>query len=209
MARRLRELRDERVLSTRGLARRAGVAHDTIIQLEAGRRRAHPGTIRKLAAALDVEPSELAYLRAQGGEDSPKVPALLQPQVQAWLRERGAERHLQRDEKYAERIERLGVEQVVEEVGALSGERSDLKAALGKPSRLPEGVRDQRRELRRELSALFLARLIALKNRGEALIAAEVGALGDEEALRRIESFERDVALTLASGAGDEDPKHA
>lgn len=206
MARRLRELRDERMLSIRELARLAGVAYDTIIQLEAGRRRAHPGTIRKLAAALDVEPSELAYLRAQGGEDSPKVPALLQPQVRAWLRERGAERHLRSDEEYAKRIGRLGVEQVVEEVGALSSERSDLKAVLGKPSRLPEGVREQelRRELRRELGALFLERLIALKNRGEALIAAEVVALGDEETLRRIESFERDVALTLTSSAGDE-----
>ncbi len=75
MARRLKELRDARTLSTRELARQAGVAQDTITKLEGGRRGAHPGTIRKLAAALNVSASELGYLRDQGGENSPKVRA--------------------------------------------------------------------------------------------------------------------------------------
>jgi len=36
-----------------------GVAHDSISQLETGKREAQPKTIRKLAEALGVEPKEL------------------------------------------------------------------------------------------------------------------------------------------------------
>jgi len=38
------------------LAKKSGVAHDTIGQIERGERLARPETVRKLAAALDVEP---------------------------------------------------------------------------------------------------------------------------------------------------------
>ena len=56
---RLRQLRRERALSQRDLSRITGVAHDSISQLETGKREAQPKTIRKLAEALGVEPSEL------------------------------------------------------------------------------------------------------------------------------------------------------
>ena len=56
---RLRELRRQRVLSMRELEEQAGVSYNTIWRLEAGRQGAQPRTIRKLAAALGVEPSEL------------------------------------------------------------------------------------------------------------------------------------------------------
>jgi len=36
-----------------------GIAHDSISQLETGKREAQPKTIRKLAEALSVEPKEL------------------------------------------------------------------------------------------------------------------------------------------------------
>jgi len=36
-----------------------GIAHDSISQLETGKRDAQPRTIRKLAEALGVEPKEL------------------------------------------------------------------------------------------------------------------------------------------------------
>jgi transcriptional regulator with XRE-family HTH domain len=56
----LRRLRQERVLSVRELSKRAGVSTETIYSLEHGRREwAWPRTIRKLAAALEVEPKEL------------------------------------------------------------------------------------------------------------------------------------------------------
>lgn len=56
---RLKELRQERVLSLRELEERSGVSYNTIWRIEDGRQGAHPRTIRKLAEALGVKPSEL------------------------------------------------------------------------------------------------------------------------------------------------------
>jgi transcriptional regulator with XRE-family HTH domain len=56
---RLKELRRERVLSLRELEERSGVSYNTILRIEDGRQGAHPRTIRKLAEALGVQPSEL------------------------------------------------------------------------------------------------------------------------------------------------------
>ena len=55
----MRRTRREQALSQRDLSRMTGVAHDSISQLETGRRDAQPKTIRKLAKALGVEPKEL------------------------------------------------------------------------------------------------------------------------------------------------------
>jgi transcriptional regulator with XRE-family HTH domain len=56
---RLKELRRNRVLSLRELEERSGVSYNTIWRIEDGRQGAHPRTVRRLAAALNVEPSEL------------------------------------------------------------------------------------------------------------------------------------------------------
>jgi HTH-type transcriptional regulator, competence development regulator len=56
---RLKELRRERVLSLRELEERSGISYNTIWRLEDGRQGAHPRTVRKLAQALGVQPSEL------------------------------------------------------------------------------------------------------------------------------------------------------
>ena len=56
---RLKELRRERVLSLRELEDRSGVSYNTIWRIEDGRQGAHPRTVRKLAEALGVQPSEL------------------------------------------------------------------------------------------------------------------------------------------------------
>jgi transcriptional regulator with XRE-family HTH domain len=56
---RLKELRRERVFSLRELEEKSGVSHNTIWRIEDGRQGAHPRTVRKLAEALGVEPSEL------------------------------------------------------------------------------------------------------------------------------------------------------
>jgi transcriptional regulator with XRE-family HTH domain len=59
-AEKLRQLRGDRTLSLRELAKLSGVAHTTLWYIEDGRRtRTHPSTIRKLATALGVEPQEL------------------------------------------------------------------------------------------------------------------------------------------------------
>jgi HTH-type transcriptional regulator, competence development regulator len=56
---RLKELRREQVLSLRDLEERSGVSYNTIWRIEDGRQGAQPRTIRKLADALSVAPSEL------------------------------------------------------------------------------------------------------------------------------------------------------
>jgi transcriptional regulator with XRE-family HTH domain len=56
---RLRELRRTRVLSMRELEELSGVSYNTIWRLETGRTGAQPRTIRRIAAALGVEPAEL------------------------------------------------------------------------------------------------------------------------------------------------------
>jgi transcriptional regulator with XRE-family HTH domain len=64
---RLRQLRESRLLSQRELAARAGVSLRTIVAIEAGRRRPHPATLRKLAEALAVPADVLAAYLADGG----------------------------------------------------------------------------------------------------------------------------------------------
>lgn len=55
----LRELRQDRSLTQRELGKLANVSTNTIYQLETGRRGAYPVTVRKLASALGVPPSDL------------------------------------------------------------------------------------------------------------------------------------------------------
>jgi transcriptional regulator with XRE-family HTH domain len=55
----LKKLREERVFSQRELARTAGLTHTTVWRLENGFKEARPGTIRKIASVLGVEPKEL------------------------------------------------------------------------------------------------------------------------------------------------------
>ncbi len=62
----LRELRRRRVLTLHELEESSGVSYNTIWRLENGRTGAQPRTIRKLAAALGVEPEELVRV---GGDD--------------------------------------------------------------------------------------------------------------------------------------------
>jgi transcriptional regulator with XRE-family HTH domain len=56
----LRELREAHVLSQRDLAELAGVSPKTILDIEQNRIRPQPGTIRKIATALGMEPADLA-----------------------------------------------------------------------------------------------------------------------------------------------------
>ena len=55
----LQRLRKRRLWLIGDLADRSGVHRNTISKLENGRGGAYPDTIRKLAAALDVGPTEL------------------------------------------------------------------------------------------------------------------------------------------------------
>jgi len=57
-AKKVRALRRKRVLTLRELGEKAGVSKDTISRIER-EGTAYPNTIRKLAKALDVDPSAL------------------------------------------------------------------------------------------------------------------------------------------------------
>ena len=65
----VKALREERVLSQRDLARMSGLTQMTVWRIENGYRDARPGTIRKLAAALGVEPKELIKRANQGSNE--------------------------------------------------------------------------------------------------------------------------------------------
>ena len=56
---RLRDLRVRRALTQDELAAKADVGTNTVARLERNEREPHMSTLRKLAGALDVEPSEL------------------------------------------------------------------------------------------------------------------------------------------------------
>jgi DNA-binding XRE family transcriptional regulator len=65
----LRDIRADQVLSQQDLASRAGISKTTIVGIEAGRiTHPHPATVRKLAAALSMEPREvLRQIQPAGG----------------------------------------------------------------------------------------------------------------------------------------------
>ena len=64
---RLKELRRLKVLTLRELEEESSVSYNTIWRLENGHRQAQPSTIRKLAAALGVEASELVVSAEDSG----------------------------------------------------------------------------------------------------------------------------------------------
>jgi DNA-binding XRE family transcriptional regulator len=56
---RLREVRTRRLLTQEELAEKSGVSPSTVANIERDHREPHFRTIRKLAKALDVDPTEL------------------------------------------------------------------------------------------------------------------------------------------------------
>ncbi len=63
----LEQLRRERLLTIRALAAEAGVSTRTVVQVEHGKRTPQPGTIKRLSAALGVEPARVREFRAAMG----------------------------------------------------------------------------------------------------------------------------------------------
>ncbi len=55
----LKEIRTRRLLTQEELAARAGVSAATVVNVERNNQEPHFRTIRKLAKALDVDPTEL------------------------------------------------------------------------------------------------------------------------------------------------------
>jgi transcriptional regulator with XRE-family HTH domain len=59
IGKRIERLRDRRVLGRTELAREAGLSYEALYLIETGQRQPRRATIRKLAAALGVDPHEL------------------------------------------------------------------------------------------------------------------------------------------------------
>ena len=64
----LREWRAERLMSSKTLAAAAGVSNKTVIQIEHRRQLPTFRTIRRITAALGVEPGDVAEFAAAIGE---------------------------------------------------------------------------------------------------------------------------------------------
>ncbi len=64
MAKALREWRVEKLLGVKALAREAGVSNKTIVEIEHGRQVPAFRTIRRLSAALEVEPQDVTEFAA-------------------------------------------------------------------------------------------------------------------------------------------------
>ena len=56
---RLKALREMRVMERRELAEKSGISYSTICQIETDRRKARAHTVKRLADALGVPPEEL------------------------------------------------------------------------------------------------------------------------------------------------------
>jgi len=88
---RLKQLREEAVLTVHELAEASGVSDDTISKIETGQRIARPSTLRKLANALGVEVADFFREPALAGKaEAPEAgrPKVLRPRSLAELLER-------------------------------------------------------------------------------------------------------------------------
>jgi transcriptional regulator with XRE-family HTH domain len=78
IAKRIAWLREEQLLTRGELARKAGVSVSTITNAEEGEMSVRLSTLRKIAEALEVEPSELIHPRAEpalsGKAEAPPEP---------------------------------------------------------------------------------------------------------------------------------------
>jgi transcriptional regulator with XRE-family HTH domain len=62
----LREWREARYLTQKELAEKAGLARQTIVTLEKAGTEVRPTNLRRLAAALELEPADLFRLPEEG-----------------------------------------------------------------------------------------------------------------------------------------------
>lgn len=75
IGRKMREIREDLGMSQAELARRAGVARNTVVLIEAGKRRPSVGLLEKLARQLRTEPAELVREPAFTGKgEVPRMP---------------------------------------------------------------------------------------------------------------------------------------
>src|SRR5215203_5250760 len=105
IGRRVREVREELGMQRTVLARRVGVAENTIYRIETGERTPSVGLLEKLARELRTEPAELLREPVPLGEARPRPgEPESHPAYRQWLRERENRRVWQSLETWAKLI---------------------------------------------------------------------------------------------------------
>ena len=129
----LRNLRKRRMYSQRELAERAGVSLPTVQRIEHGTVKGQPKTLRQLAEALEVDPTELLE---KGWEEVPKEDAPLSghPELKDGIAS---------EEAFGEAYIVGGVRQTVREI-------DELRALRMLQAQIDEVIDARVRELRRE-----------------------------------------------------------
>jgi transcriptional regulator with XRE-family HTH domain len=102
---RLKQLREEAVMTVHELAEASGVSDDTISKIENGQRVARPSTLRKLASTLDVSPQELR--RPAKAEEPALAGKVEAPETGPPLLEKGLDAARHDEEKDSRAIARL------------------------------------------------------------------------------------------------------
>lgn len=172
----LKQIRSRKDLTQHGLAEISGVAQNTISEIETGQRDPRGATLRKLAAALEVEIAEL-----YGEPGASWVPlAVTDPRVENWLEKHGFKFALMEEQEFVERVreadpERVGdVEALISEI---QREGKRLKKVINKEwmhgsKLLPKATskdesftrHHEMMRLKQETSKLYSAKIVALYN---------------------------------------------
>jgi transcriptional regulator with XRE-family HTH domain len=199
----LKEARERAGLSQNKLAQQVGMTGDNISRLERGKQEPHLSTLEKLAQALDVAPEDLVDDPAELA--SKKEDALSILSVRYWLRERDAKRFSYADRTYVQghlipARDEGGVQDLLHELGVLTGEYRRIKEALQKPSKLPRAVRERRSEVRRDARRIYWRRVRFIDTTVYRLIEADPN-LSDEEIEEGRESYDQAAAQIRRSAA--------
>src|SRR5215218_4877997 len=136
IGRRVREVREDLGMQRTVLARRVGVAENTIYRIETGERTPSVGLLERIARELRTEPAELlreavplAPARQEVGQPKPREEERLmdRPEVRAWLTEQG---HMSGEEFLSWAGEHESLEEIEDAIAELHAKRDELLAAL-------------------------------------------------------------------------------
>ena len=198
---RLKQLREEAVLTVHELAEASGVSDDTISKIENGQRIARPSTLRKLAQALVVSPQELRKPAAveevalAGKAEAPPVGAVPNS-LEDLLKSRGVRtRHLA-DENLKGKLDGLPLEaavQTVREVG------TEMEAIAPDLAHLVDQHRHNSRAMRlfSEASIQFLIARWSLRvKQGQEFVPSGLGA----EVKQTLQDLERAELALVGTG---------
>jgi transcriptional regulator with XRE-family HTH domain len=186
IGRRIRAVREDLGMPQAELARRAGVASNTIYLIETDRRRPSVGLLEKIARELRTEPAELMRESAQSGQE--------------WARELDVTLHGMTDAEWNAHIRALdSMKEIKEAFHTLLEETNTLHVAYSVYKEEHPEDKNRRIALFRDLRELRTSR--------SADLAAEAEKRGDDEGAteasrREADEFVEEVIEDMADVAG-------